>query len=62
MTTIFEKWQNLDINNLECIRALNKENMELKQAMEWFCQRVEAGEVRSKKTYARFRELLDRER
>ena len=57
----FEKWQNKEISDLECIRALNNENTELKAAMEWFCIRVEAGEVRSKKTYARFRELLVKE-
>ena len=34
----------------------------LVQAMEWFCQRVERGEVLSKLTYAKFKEILDEAR
>jgi hypothetical protein len=30
----------------------------LREALEWFCQRVEKGEVRSTQTYQRFKELL----
>jgi hypothetical protein len=33
----------------------------LAELMEWFCHRVEIGEVRSKTTYARFRAALGKE-
>ena len=33
---------------------------ELEDALRWFCSRVEAGEVRSKRTYERFRKLLEK--
>lgn len=33
---------------------------ELENALELFCQRVDAGEVRSIKTYAMFKELLNK--
>ena len=33
---------------------------ELIEALQWFCERVERGEVRSKKTYARFKELIEK--
>lgn len=31
---------------------------EMVEALEWFCARVEAGEVRSRETYARFKAIL----
>lgn len=37
---------------------LLSENKALKGAMQWFVDRCERGEVRSKRTYARFKELL----
>jgi len=33
---------------------------ELLEAMKWFCQRVDNGEVRSLRTYARFKELINK--
>ena len=44
----------------QTIKTLQKENKELKEALRWFCNRVDAGEVRSKRTYERFKELLDK--
>lgn len=38
-----------------------QENIKLKDAMQWFCDRVDKGEVRSIKTYKRFKELLSNE-
>lgn len=50
-----------EMNLLEqTIKTLQKENKELKEALNWFCNRVDAGEVRSKRTYERFKELLDK--
>ena len=40
------------------VTDLVKENIKLKEAMQWFIDRCDKGEVRSKKTYARFKELL----
>jgi hypothetical protein len=37
---------------------LKAEVAELKLAMQEFCDRVDRGEARSRKTYARFKELL----
>jgi hypothetical protein len=34
---------------------------ELIDAMNWFCERVEKGEVRSTKTYNRFKELISKQ-
>lgn len=31
----------------------------MREAIEWFCWRVETGEIRSGRTYRRFRDLLD---
>jgi hypothetical protein len=31
---------------------------EMIEAMQWFCERVERGEVRNSKTYARFKEII----
>jgi hypothetical protein len=42
------------------ITNLHEETVELKAALQLFCTRVEMGEVRSKKTYAQFKELLDK--
>jgi len=33
---------------------------ELITAMKWFCDRVDKGEVRSVKTYARFKDLIQK--
>ena len=35
---------------------------DLLEALEWFCARVAAGEVRSKKTYAKFKEVIAKAR
>jgi hypothetical protein len=43
---------------LEANTALVLKNRELKDAMREFVRRVDAGEVRSKRTYAKFKELL----
>ncbi len=40
-------------------KALEEYTRQLEEAMQWFCDRVDKGEVRSKKTYARFKELLN---
>ena len=45
---------------IEKIKELEDENTELKEALKWFCNRVDAGEVRSKRTYERFKELLNK--
>ena len=42
----------------ECTKAEARID-ELVEAMEWFVKRCENGEVRSKKTYARFKELIE---
>lgn len=41
----------------ELDQALAREE-QLREALDWFCQRVEKGEVRSTRTYQRFKELL----
>lgn len=43
---------------LEANTALVLKNRDLKDAMREFVRRVDAGEVRSKRTYAKFKELL----
>lgn len=47
---------------MDCIGDLIKQNAnrELIEAMEWFCGRVDKGEVRSKVTYAKFKELINK--
>ena len=40
------------------LHAAHQREGELIRALEWFCDRVEKGEVRSNKTYVKFRELL----
>ena len=42
------------------VERLEGEIAEAREAMDWFCQRVEKGEVLSVKTYARFKMLLAR--
>ena len=43
------------------IEALKQsDNSELLDALKWFCRRVDMGEVRSRKTYAKFRELIEK--
>ena len=41
---------------------MEKEDLynEMLEALKWFCDRVEKGEVRSKKTYKRFKELINK--
>jgi hypothetical protein len=34
---------------------------ELIESMKWFCERVEKGEVRSTRTYNRFKELISKQ-
>lgn len=46
------RWSYAEITRL---RALNAE---LVEGLKWFCERVESGEVRSRRTYARFRALV----
>lgn len=41
-------------------KQIRMEKQELIDAMKWFCGRVENGEVRSKNTYARFKELIQK--
>jgi len=41
-----------------CMEQLKRENVELRAAMQWFVDRVERGEVHSRRTYAQFKELL----
>lgn len=36
------------------------DNSELLDALKWFCRRVDMGEVRSRKTYAKFRGLIEK--
>lgn len=38
--------------------SLLEDRDELLDALRWFCGRVESGEVRSKRTYARFKRLI----
>lgn len=45
--TYFREWQKAESQNKELIKAL-----------QWFCDRVDNREIRSKKTYAKFKELL----
>ena len=40
------------------IKATEKDLSEALEAMYWFCQQVEAGQVRSKETYARYKNIL----
>lgn len=47
-------------NDVKEIQELEKENIELKQALRWFCNRVDIGEVRSKRTYEYFTKLLNK--
>jgi ribonuclease HI len=54
--SLLEKIKNLKIENSN----LKKQNKELREALSWFCNRVDTGEVRSKRTYARFKELLNK--
>jgi len=40
-------------------KRIAKENMELRIALREFCERVERGEVRSVRTYNKFKQLLE---
>lgn len=42
------------------IKQLKKRETELREAMQWFVNRCDNGEVRSKKTYKKFKELLNK--
>ena len=42
------------------LHLLKAENARLREALEWFCGRVDKGEVRSRRTYKQFKELLAR--
>lgn len=42
------------------IQSQQEESQKLREAMQWFVDRCDNGEVRSKKTYARFKELLNK--
>ena len=44
---------------VERIHELHEQNGEMYRALKWFCDRVEKGEIRSKKTYTRFKEILE---
>ena len=44
---------------LEFFNKKMEEADKMKKAMEWFCQRVDDGEVRSKRTYAVFKDILE---
>lgn len=39
---------------------MSSQNSEAIQALRWFCDRVERGEVRSKESYAKFKDILER--
>lgn len=39
-------------------QALQNEHKAMREAMQWFVDRVDAGEVRSRRTYAKFKEIL----
>ncbi len=49
-----EQTQYQDHSNIKSI------NEELIKALEWFCARVDKGEVRSTRTYAKFKELISK--
>lgn len=38
--------------------AIATKYMEMKKAMEWFVERVDRGEVKSRRTYAHFKDVL----
>lgn len=46
-----------DTNDFE---RLEERVRELEGCLSWFCERVEKGEVRSVRTYARFKEALSK--
>jgi len=57
------EWLEYKIEWLEykLTKALKQsDNSELLDALKWFCRRVDMGEVRSRKTYAKFRELIEK--
>ena len=54
----FVKVYNQSKANAARVRALLAVLDEVGEALEWFCNRVDAGEVRSKKSYARFKDDL----
>jgi len=41
------------------IERLNAENKKMREVMQLFCDRVDAGEVRSTKTYNQFKAILN---
>ena len=42
------------------IQSQQEENQKLREAMQWFVDRCDNGEVRSKRTYERFKEILNK--
>lgn len=42
------------------LKEIKRQLAEAEELMKWFCRRVEIGEVRSVKTYAKFKEFLTR--
>ncbi len=53
-------WNQYSIAQGKFIDHQAQQNKELREAMQWFCDRVDKGEVRSKRTYKRFKELLNK--
>lgn len=39
-------------------QAVFREHKAMREAMQWFVDRVDAGEVRSRRTYAKYKEIL----
>jgi len=52
----YTKW--LEYKLTEALKQ--SDNSELLDALKWFCRRVDMGEVRSRKTYAKFRKLIEK--
>ena len=60
LSELFHKSETLEPDSIEelYIKELEAERVELMKALEWFCNRVDAGEVRSKRTYERTQERI----
>ena len=55
------EWYYIEWLEYKLTEALKQsDNSELLDALKWFCRRVDMGEVRSRKTYAKFRELIEK--
>lgn len=59
LENLITEQNNTMVRLLSISEYIKEQNDSFAEAMQWFCDRVEKGEVRSKKTYARFKELLD---